>query len=242
MTRHAYSRKTFNRKYIPWLALLIFCITYLVVDWSLLHADGSGGYIPGIQKDYRTGKAIFLFYPLPDYSNSETRIEVANDWGGTGWWPYEMYVFFPAQDFPLWAPTRIPPPRLVEGSDMTQNPGLYLTPSAEAIQSAIEAAQKLDQADKDYAVSALRAYEEPSQLIWPGVARNTVALLAAVTLLISLARLCWLGTYHIKLTKRLNSGRCQCGYHLAGLSSPTCPECGRTIAATPAQSPTTLDA
>lgn len=242
MTRHTYSRKTFNRKYIPWLALLIFCITYLVVDWSLLHADGSGGYIPGIQKDYRTGKAIFLFYPLPDYPNSETRIEITDDWAWTGWWPYEMYAFSPAHASPLWAPIRIYPPELLTGRDMLDIERINLTPDSSVIQSALTAAAKLDQPERDYVMNALNAYQHPNRLYWPGIARNAVALCVVLLLLVSVMRLFWLGADHIKLAKRLKSGRCKCGYQLDGLTSPTCPECGRTIAATPAQSPTTLDA
>jgi len=240
--RRSYPKSQVIRKCIPWLVLIIACFTYLSVDWSLLRANRSGGFLPGIKKDYSVEDGIFLFYPLSDYSNVETRIEVTSAWGGTGWWPYEMYVFSPVREFPFWAPTRTPPPRLVEGSDMTQDSGLYLTPSAAAIQSGIKAAQNLDPADRDYAVSALLAYEKPDRILWPGVARNTIALLAVMMLFISVARISWLGICRTNIARRLKSGRCQCGYHLAGLASSTCPECGRTITSTPAQSPTTIDA
>ena len=241
MTRHVYSIDTFNRKYIPWLVLLIFCVIYLAVDLSLLHADGSGGYIPGIKKDYRTGKAIFLFYPLPDYPNSETRIEVANDWGSTGWWPYEMYAFSPAHASPLWAPIRIYPPELLTGRDMLDIERINLTPDNSVIQSALTAAAKLDQPERDYVMNALTAYQHPNRLYLPGVARNTFALCVALLLLISVMRLFWLGANDIKFTKQLKSGHCKCGYSLVGLTSPTCPECGRPIETTPTQHSATLD-
>ena len=241
MTSDAYSKQSVNHKCIPWLVLLIFCVLYLAVDLSLLHTDGSGGYIPGMKKDYRTGKAIFLFYPLPDYPNSETRIEVANDWASTGWWPYEMYAFSPAHASPLWAPIRIYPPELLTGRDMLDIERIILTPDNSVIQSALTAAAKLDQPERDYVMNALTAYQHPNRLYWPGIARNALAIFVALLLLFSLARIGWLCAYHVKLIKRMKSGRCQCGYQLTGLTSPTCPECGRTIAAPPAQQSTTLD-
>lgn len=75
----------------------------------------------------------------------------------------------------------------------------------------------------------------PTHVLWTGTTLNAIAWGSPIYLLAVLVRFA-----SIKL--RESRVQCKsCGYSLTDLISPTCPECGRTIAAPPAQQSTTLD-
>lgn len=80
------------------------------------------------------------------------------------------------------------------------------------------------------------------KVLWLGVLRNLAVLLLLVATAVSIVKASRASTAFRSLKLALKESRCMCGYSLAGLTSPTCPECGRSIASAPTQSSTTLDA
>ncbi len=74
-----------------------------------------------------------------------------------------------------------------------------------------------------------------SKILWSGYLHNTLTLLCLTLLLNSLRWVSHIPEY-IRARRRAARGQCpQCGYPLAGLTTPTCPECGNPLS--PAASP-----
>ena len=214
---------------------------YLIVDYTALRLTNTGGNLFWLNR-YSSENIVARFDCWPNASPPLIELEY---YRSKLLWRVQYYIPPPgaitvleSSRLPFWAPIYKDQPEIIAidySTGYTQIPFNFETRAMALIES-------LDGVDALSFHALLVDASKPKKPNYLGLARTTMASICAVGIVITIPRFIALRIRIRALSRSIRLNLCTCGYSLAGLTSPTCPECGRPIAATPAKSPTTLDA
>jgi len=222
-----------------YLTIFEIFVLYLIVDYMALRLTDSGGNLHW-QNRYSKENVVARFDYWPNANPPRIKLDYYRPIYGSR---VQYYVPPPgsitvleSSRLPFWAPIHKDQPEIIAidySTGYTQIPFNFETRAMALIES-------LDGVDALSFHALLVDASKPKRLNYLGMARTALAFICAVgigiTIPLFVAQLLIART--LSRLIRLNS--CTCGYSLTGLTSPTCPECGRTIVAPPAQQSTTL--
>lgn len=205
---------------------------YLLVDYTALRLTNTGGNLFW-QNRYREENVVARFDYWPNANppiiklDSRIMYHVA---------PPGRITVLESALAPFWAPIhKVQPDIVVDYPANAQLPTDFTAQATACI-------AKFDPSKAEKFQLLLKDASKPMRLDYIGLARTTIASAFFVGLCIVLLCLTSLLIRVRSLSRSMRLRVCTCGYSLTGLTSPTCPECGRVIAATPTPPPTTLDA
>lgn len=231
-------RKQALRRLKRYLTLVTLGVAYLSIDYSILRISQSGGFLIG-GLAMHPPQPLLLFKYIQDESGE--RLELLD--ASTAYLPiystdelHDQIFVYQYVYRPIWAPIKIlyPSVRFRSGSNRQLPNNL--------IQLATTATKDRPAISTDYIQEILLESKHDITILYSGILRNCLAISAFVVFYVTLM----LAGFNLILVRNLavaiRSCHCNCGYPHAGLTSPTCPECGCPIAVLAAQPPTTLDA
>lgn len=232
-----------SRSYITIIEILFL---YLIVDYTALRLTNAGGCLFW-QNRYSSENVFARFDYWPNANPTLIELDYYRPFPRSRIMyhvpPPGAIIVLESSQMPFWAPVHIDRPAII-AIDYTTG---YTHIPVDFESHAMALIEKLDGVDA-YGVDALSFQtllvdaSKPKRLNFMGLIRTTMAFICAVGIVITIPRFIAVRIRIRALSRSIRLNICTCGYSLAGLTSPTCPECGRTIAATPAQSPTTLNA
>lgn len=223
-----------------YLTIFEIFVLYLIVDYMALRLTDSGGNLHW-QNRYSKENVVARFDYWPNANPPMIELDYYRPIYGS---QVEYYVAPPgsitvlkSSRLPFWAPIHKDQPEIIAinySTGYTQIPVDFESQAMALIES-------LDGVDALSFHTLLVDASKPKRLNYLGMARTALAFICAVGIVITILQLVALRIRVRSLTRSIRLNLCTCGYSLTGLTSPTCPECGRTIAAPPAQQSTTLD-
>ena len=221
-----------------YLTIFEIFVLYLIVDYMVLRLTDSGGYLFW-QHRYSQDSVVarFDYWPnsIPPYVELDYHKSIYHSRAMNSYPPPGTITVLDSSRMPAWAPLYKDQPEI-----LINFPANNELPSNFVAQS-VERVAQYDTAEAHTFQRILEEASKPKRLDYIGIARTLIALICVIGIGITIPLFVTQLLKARTLSRSIRLNSCTCGYSLAGLTSPTCPECGRTIAAPPVQQSTTLD-